>query len=226
MNRILSLVLTGGVLALGGVANADPIIQFAATGNATGVVSYDNSSGIVSGSDIPVYVTLFTPNSYGPNPVQATFSFSADTAGPAFSIFGGLIEGVSTVSNVSFSLTADTAVGGDTDILSGSASNGSFTGNSSGFSLSGQNTGSPDDGIVYNSDFIDTSSLTDYSLQFNFPVPLNGDSDAPGVNDGVLDSFTADLGPGTFVASPVPEPATFSMIGLGAAMLLRRRRHA
>jgi hypothetical protein len=215
----------GAFFALGASAKADDILQFDAPNGASGSVSYDNSSGVVTGSDIPVDVTFLSPNSYGAgsNQVAATFSFSADTSGTAESILGGLIEGVPVVSNVSFSLTADTAVSGDTNILSGTAESGAFSGNSTAFTLSGQNP-TDNDGIAYNSDFINVAALDDYSFQFNFENPNAGGGASPGVNGGVLDSFTADLGPGSFAADAVPEPASLGLLGIGALGLCARRR--
>jgi hypothetical protein len=217
----ISVVAVCTALALsarGASAAPMDLFQFDTTSNTESVV-FNNPD--LDGVAIPISVTFLDPNnSYGSTPTNATLTFHATADNTAGIVFG--FVNVDSVSDVSFSVTADTPVGGLTNILSSSGSGitGTFVGTDSGFTLSGQ---SPGDNVAFTSDFFDVSTLTGDS----FSIATGSPDPSATVNDGEISSFDATLAPGSFSASVVPEPSSLSLLAVaGIARLSRRRRHA
>src|SRR5580698_1828280 len=109
------------VLALPPVAHADTFLQYSTT-SSSNTISFNGTT--LTGSAIPVNLSYLDPLAGAPATGTLTFSATA-IAGTAGDLFGFFYD--VSVDNISFTIT-----NGATDILSGTAATGSFSGTDSG----------------------------------------------------------------------------------------------
>ncbi len=211
---MIAVVNIVAILAFGAAAQASEQLIGVSTTASDPVVTL--TSGILSGANIPVNITLYAPNSFGAGSATGEFSFAATTTpGTAFGPIFGYLYGVA-VTDLSFSILDNN----DNLIFSGSANSASLLGSSSGYSLSGQNA-TDNNGITFTSPYFTLGDPIDFSLQILIGPP----SVDPTISaDGNLNDFSACLTPATFVGT-TPEPATLSLLVLGGLAVLRRENN-
>lgn len=204
------------VFVFAGRASADSVAMSVET-VINGGVTYDSSTGLLSGTNIPVTASSFIAGINDPN---AVFSFKAhlDTTG-AQVVFGSTL--IDDVTNVQFSITD-----GATNLLTGGSALGDIYGSSAGLQLVAQNA-TFNQGVNFNSDVLNTSTNLPESLQINVTDAYDNGSPVS-VSNGNFTSFTADLAPSSFgvdiVAAPLPSAAMggcalLGLLGLGTVLL-------
>lgn len=164
--------------------------------------------------------------------IPATMTLTS-TVGALGENLGGTLR--QSMTSITMVFTANTPVGGKSELLRIVANSGGNAGRLGGRlsgdefatnpSFSGSQNGSLGDLVTMSSDFVqfDNTTRRDYSLTFSAATPdysMNGNS--------YINSFTAD-GAGTFASNPapyatIPEPASALLLLLGGIGLRRRRR--
>ncbi|MGC4047836.1 MAG: PEP-CTERM sorting domain-containing protein [Armatimonas sp.] len=227
--KVTSLVLCAGVSLLAllpGKANAQALTTFASVDTIGQVFQFLNSGagstfGLTSAS-IPVTFRYKIANGYGgiDQNIDATMTLTSLVSGGP----GGFDQGIG---DIQLSITANTPINGQTNLLSMGATGRLTSQAGSDIANFGGNT--RNNFIVgFSSDFLDFTNTTDRAFNFalnslNPPAGLNG--------NGYMNTWNA-TGLGNFATIPaaqttVPEPATLALLGLAAipgVVALRRRR--
>lgn len=193
-------------------------------------VSYDNSTGSLTGFSVPIafnYVSgasgvVGTPaTGYGPQ--AATLTFSANRLGNVATGFG---QGAQEMALTAFSITRDTPFGGKSNLLSGSATKSVLHGTLGGSVANLEGSMSAGATIVYTSDFLTFPPPTDA----DFSWAMQSVSPPLAISGTNFRSFNASIA-GTFGyngrPSSVPEGSSLALLTVGlvpVGMLLRKRR--
>lgn len=253
IHRALMAAGVGAMVALTGtVAHAQTLTTFAQSfdnGNTpVGPYIFTNagasSSLGVAGGSVPLSFMYTVANGYGPqyDPTNATLSVSGVVSGPATINSGTVTQNFS---SITFAYTADTAVNGQTNLLTATftaspnssiALQGTLSGGAATFSASDVNGAGVAD---YTSSFLTFTNAHQTTTSEQFSVSLSGVNNTPSgdagptVNgNGYVDSFEGD-GTSTFSANQipqsqtpngVPEPMAAALLAVGAIGLVRGRR--
>jgi hypothetical protein len=189
-NRLIVFATIAGLFAP--IAHASTFLQYSTT-SSSNTIAFDGTT--VTGTAIPVDLSYLV----GSGPATGTLSFSATADGSAVDLFGFFYD--VPVDDISFTLT-----NGATNILSGTATSGDFSGTDAGLTLDAQ-----DPGITFTSGLY--GPMTDLSLQLLTGAPSTDLS----VSGGTLSSFDASAGTGSFAgtAAATPEPSSLLLLGSG-----------
>ncbi|HTW94503.1 MAG TPA: PEP-CTERM sorting domain-containing protein [Tepidisphaeraceae bacterium] len=203
----------------------------------------DPTSGAATLGAVSVPVTFTYEGIAGlPGDLQgsqaATLTFSIETTYLTQSQYGGAGAGEAMATDPfttsTLTITRDAAAaegnGSKTDLLTVSFDAGELAGILGDYNPAFESLSTVDDTFVsYASDFLNFSNTSngDFSVSFTSWQGSNGDGLTVDGSTGFFDSATA-AGSGTFDVSnapvTVPEPASLSLVALGALPLLSRRR--
>lgn len=250
-NKKMTVALAVASVALGASALptfAAPVTTLAdyTVDSTPSFVFTGGSTGTFTGSaHVPLHYTqsVNTYNSSNTATIGGTLSISATVAGPYDSV-----NGDEPLSNVVITITADTAVGGKTNLFSAIApSAGVFFGDTGDVNINLVGTGkltpnnpnlstpivNGSETVNLTTDFLNLvgASTEQFSLGFTSvsPALTTATIAGPAAPAAYLGAFTAATNTGQFgadagVGQRVPEPASLMTLGLGAMGLLVRRR--
>lgn len=191
-------------------------------------ISFNTTTGTVSGSSQVSFsfsnLGVLSPAALN-SPIDATMTIALYTTQPVF-VGGGILYGA--YDSAVLTITANTAIAGQTNLLTVNVNNiGSILATTGSVTPSYSGTGTQAD-IVYNSAFLNFNPTYTGSINIGFilqsALTKNGGT-------GFFNTNTATSG-GQFSAEPlpsVPEPASIALVGLGliaAPIVLRRRKTA
>jgi hypothetical protein len=208
---LIAATLLAGPLAWASTANASLILTFGQTSSSNTVTATDSggTTTTITGSDVAVSITQI--QGVTPTPTPAFLTFDLTSVGNATTVGSFVTQSF----DGSFSITAGTGDTG-TNYLSGTFTDAIFGENTS-LTLSSSD---PPDSIAFTSSVItDLGNPTGISLSFANVTP------GASIDNKTLASFKAGVS-GNFSGSPVPEPASLSLLGAGllGLGLTRRRR--
>lgn len=210
--KSLALAATAIALALATPASATVVLNFgqiSGLNTITGTTNLGNTATTISGADVGINITQDLGGFIGP----ALFNLSATSTDAAVPLGSAVVQHYSG----SFQITAG-AGGTGTNYLSGNFTDAVF---GAGASLV-LSVGSPPDSITVTSDQVPAFDLgppTAISLSFTNVSP------GVSITGTTLSDFTAAVS-GNFSATPVVEPTSLAVLGLGLTALgfIKRRK--